>query len=138
MSPGTWTELFFLDEATAFAAGHRPCALCRREAYDRFRAAWQSAFGTLPKAAEIDAILHAERVPMINGARPEVQVSTLPFGSMVEVDGQPCLISADGPRKWSFGGYQPCSVPNQARLITPPTLVEVIRHGYSPVMHPSA
>ncbi len=63
MSPGTYTELFFLDEVTAVAAGHRPCALCRREDYNRFRDAWQEAFGEKPPAFEIDRQLHAERVP---------------------------------------------------------------------------
>src|SRR5262245_21274653 len=62
MSPGLYTELFFLDEATAFAAGHRPCAECRRERFNAYRSAWNTAFGHLPTAPEIDEQLHADRV----------------------------------------------------------------------------
>ena len=63
MTPGNYTELFFLDEATALAAGHRPCALCRREAYNRFRTAWISAgLGEDPRAPEMDRVLHGARV----------------------------------------------------------------------------
>ena len=62
MQPGRFTELFFLDEATAFAAGHRPCALCRREDYDRFTALWRAIHPGQAGADAIDAQLHAERV----------------------------------------------------------------------------
>ena len=137
MSPGTWTELFFLDEATALAAGHRSCALCRRDSYNRFRSAWLDAFGVKPSAAEIDAILHSERVPIINGTRPEVEFLSLPIGAFVEVDGDPIVRSVGGAHRWSFNGYEPIDPPIVGNLLTPPSVVRVLGSGYEPVLHPT-
>lgn len=137
MSPSTWTELFFLDEVTALAAGHRPCALCRRDSYNLFRSAWLDAFGVKPSAAEIDAILHAERVPIIDGTRPLVEFMSLPIGAFVEVEGDPIVRSADGGRRWSFNGYEPIDPPKVGNLLTPPSVVEVMRSGYEPMLHPT-
>src|SRR4051812_29585440 len=93
LQPGRFTELFFLDEATAFAAGHRPCALCRREDYARFLALTGAA-----GADAIDARLHAER-----GRRH--RAGDLPDGAFVERDGEAWLVRGDALRRWTPAGY---------------------------------
>jgi hypothetical protein len=141
MSGNSWTELFFLDEATALAAGHRPCFLCRREA----AAAFQSGFPAhgnagKPKARDIDRILHAER---LQGGRKRLHdlasPADLPDGAMIYQAGTPHLILKGMARPWSLGGYAEPILPLEtARLITPPSTVAVLRTGYRPVLHPSA
>ena len=127
---GRWTPLFFLDEATAFAAGHRPCALCRRADYKRFRAAWGDAL--LP---EIDATLHAERT----GVRPVVGRDDLVDGAMVAFDDAAHLVFDGGARPWSMAGYGgPAEIPDEVTLLTPPSLVGVLWRGYELAVHPSA
>jgi hypothetical protein len=132
LQPGRFTELFFLDEATAFAAGHRPCALCRREDYNRFLAL-VGAVG----ADEIDARLHQERT----GPRP-VTNGDLPDGTFVLVDDAPWLVAGGRLRLWTPVGYTDTRPIEQAVLITPPTLVDVLRAGWSstavPLLHPTA
>ncbi len=140
-----WTELFFLDEVTALAAGHRPCFYCRREAANRYAAAFAKAFGTTgPKVPAIDARLHAERLAA--GSSPveltEAQVRSLPDGAMIAMDGKPFALRAGKLLPWSFGGYKGTpsncrSLPAPAFLITPPTTVGVLRAGYEPVWHES-
>lgn len=90
LQPNTYTELFFLDELTALAAGHRPCALCRRADYQSFIQAWQIAFGCQPSAKSIDSGLHSQRVAVINGIRKEQLAHDLPNGAMFQVDGHIC------------------------------------------------
>jgi hypothetical protein len=152
MTPSRWTELFFLDEAVALAAGHRPCAFCRREAFRRFAAAWGSATGSTPKAPEIDRQLHDERIPLMRGSpRHSRPLSALPAGSMVllaENPAQPYLVSAGKllprllPRllPWTHAGYgAPISTGDrEVLLLTPPPTVAALAHGYRPVLHPSA
>ena len=132
LQPGRFTELFFLDEATAFAAGHRPCALCRREDYNRFLEL-TGASG----ADEIDARLHNERL----GTRPEAP-SDLPDGAFVLLGGEPWLVIHESLRRWTPAGYTDARAKIGGVLITPPTLVEVLRTGWSstavPLLHPSA
>src|ERR1700737_4255767 len=106
MSPGSWTELFFLDEATALAAGHRPCAECRHADYRRFQTAWQiQAPGKSAEADAMDAVLHAER-----RLRPWVKrtyvadVADLPEGTYVTNDDQAWLVLADSLLAWSPAG----------------------------------
>jgi len=131
--PGKFTELFFLDEATAFAAGHRPCALCRRDDYRRFLAIC-GARG----ADEIDARLHTERL----GPRPRTALSPLPDGAFVLRDSEPFLALGDALLRWTPAGYTERFVRRgPAQLVTPPSLVEVLRagwHGEVPFLHPSA
>jgi hypothetical protein len=135
LQPGRFTELFFLDEATAFAAGHRPCALCRREDYDRFRALLGE-----PGADALDARLHAERV---DRRFPETPVAALPDGAFVLRAGAPWLVVGDGLRRWTPAGYadrapRPAGT---APLVTPPSIVGVLRTGWAgavPLLHPSA
>jgi hypothetical protein len=132
LQPGRFTELFFLDEATAFAAGHRPCALCRREDYNRFLEL-TGARG----ADEIDARLHDERT----GARPAAPAD-LPDGAFVLLDDESWLVTAGGLRRWTAAGYADSRPLGGGELVTPPTLVSVLRAGWSsdavPLLHPSA
>jgi hypothetical protein len=134
LQPGRFTELFFLDEATAFAAGHRPCALCRREDYVRFLAI-VSASG----ADEIDARLHGERVDRTHVA----QLDGLPDGAFVLEDDAPWLVLGDALLRWTPGGYtaRMSRATRRTRLLTPPSLVAVLRTGWRgvvPLLHPSA
>lgn len=143
MSPGLYTELFFLDEATAFAAGHRPCAECRRGRFNAFRRGWQSAFGHLPTAAEIDEQLHADRVgPGREQWRFRAELADLPDGVFVRhPDGGDYLLWNNELLLWTFGGYtQRRSRPARetVEVLTPESTVGVIRAGYIPDVHPSA
>jgi hypothetical protein len=127
LQPGRYTGLFFLDEATALAAGHRPCAECRRADYRRLCA----AIG-LDRADAIDERLHAERL----GARRTVDVRDLPDGAFVLQDA-PRLVLGDALLRWTPGGYDdPRPRRGRAELVTPPLLVDALRSGYEPLVHP--
>jgi hypothetical protein len=131
MQPGKFTELFFLDEATAFAAGHRPCALCRREDYSRFLALLGE-----PGADAADDRLHDERT-----RGPHRAPARLPDGAFVLDGDEPCLVRGDSLLPWTAAGYGPPRTMKRAALITPPSIVEVLRagwHGVVPFMHPTA
>jgi hypothetical protein len=133
VQPGKYTGLFFLDEATAFAAGHRPCAECRREDYNRFVELWGA------RADAIDARLHEERL----GARRRSRMQELPDGTFVVRDGDAWLVLGDELLRWTPAGYTD-RVPRgrgEAELLTPPSLVEILRSGWRgdvPFIHPSA
>jgi hypothetical protein len=134
MQPGRFTELFFLDEATAFAAGHRPCALCRREDYKRF----MELVGE-HRADDIDERLHAERLVLSRRA----DRSALPDGTFVLRDDGPWLVLGDELRRWTPAGYTERALrkTGRATVITSPSLVEVLRSGWSgavPLLHPTA
>jgi hypothetical protein len=143
MQPGVWTNLYFLDEATALAAGHRPCAYCRRADYNRFMAAWTRA---RPQAAPwrakaVDEVLHAERT----ARRPiAVALTGLADGALVERRGRPDVawLRAGGMlRLWSQMGYGPAeavSAGEVVRPITVPAMLAVLGAGYQPVLHPTA
>ena len=103
MQPGKFTELFFLDEATAFAAGHRPCALCRREDYVRFGELWGELHPGDVGADAIDAQLHEERVDGRAQRLHEAELGELPDGAFVLVDDEPWLVLDGGLRRWSAG-----------------------------------
>lgn len=144
MNGRTWTELFFLDEATAFAAGHRPCAECRRAAYDIFRTAWAAAHpnGTSPRANEIDKALHAERVERSSRRQVthERTASELPDGTFIRL-GNECWLIHDGRlHLWSPGGYRATRPvpPDEVTVLTPASLVAVMASGYRAALHPSA
>lgn len=145
LQPGRFTELFFLDEVTAFAAGHRPCALCRREDYSRFLEIWRDTHHGLPGADAIDAQLHAERVAADRLQRHHVApLDALPDGAFVIHADAPRLVLGDSLLRWSAAGYvEPTPRPRggTARLITPPSLLEVLRTDWQPLvplLHPSA
>ncbi|MGZ4318686.1 MAG: hypothetical protein ACXVZ3_03525 [Gaiellaceae bacterium] len=133
LQPGRFTELFFLDEATALAAGHRPCALCRREDYNRLGA----ILGRLGADA-IDAQLHRERT----GPRPSVSLDELPDGAFVIRDGEPWLVLGAQLLRWTPAGYtERAPRAGRAELITPASLVTVLGSGWEPLvplLHPSA
>jgi hypothetical protein len=142
MERRSWTELFFLDEATAFAAGHRPCFYCRRDDANRFRAAWEKANRTGELLApEIDAALHRER---LNGKKKRLHplplpLEKLPDGAMVQAGNDSFLIAQGRALLWSPAGYtQAERAPGDAKLLTPPSTVRAFAAGYRPVLHPSA
>jgi hypothetical protein len=147
MPPGRWTALFFLDEATALAAGHRPCAYCRRADFVAFAEAWRAGQGLAqrPRAAEIDACLHAERVDPRSRrqlTRPAL-AGDLPDGVMVRAGGAAGsgLLAGGAVLPWTFAGYRaPVPLPPATRveLLTPPATVAAIAAGYRPLLHPSA
>ena len=149
MSPGQYTELFFLDEPTALAAGHRPCATCRRAEYETFKTFWLEANPELAarsegKITEIDKLLHAERVDAQRQKRTWwARLGNLPEGCMVVLPGNrdPLLVWGGPVHTWTPGGYTSArlSNPNTAvEVLTPPSVVNVLTRGYRPVMHPSA
>jgi hypothetical protein len=142
MGTRSWTELFFLDEATAFAAGHRPCFFCRRDDANRFRAAWAKGNGgTSLLAREMDAVLHRER---LDSGRKRlhpltVPLKELPDGAMVQARDESYLIAGGGTLRWSFEGYAPANVDAaSAMLLTPPSTLRALGAGYRPALHPSA
>jgi hypothetical protein len=144
--PGRYTELFFLDEATAFAAGHRPCAECRREDYDRFGEIWRGLHPGQIGADAIDAQLHGERVDPNSRAqrRHEAALDDLPDGTFVFRENEPFLVVGAELLRWTAAGYVD-RVPRPARgdaiVLTPPSLVAVLRVGWQsllPLLHPSA
>jgi hypothetical protein len=130
-APGRWTALFFHDEAVAFAAGHRPCALCRRADYLTYRKALN-----VPGADAIDARLHAER---LDARRKRVHVMPwrdIPAGAFVDVDGAAHVVLSDRIRRWApefgYGEERARPARGDARLLTPPASVDVLRAGYVP------
>lgn len=149
MRPRRYTQLFFLDEANALAAGHRPCAECRRDRFDAFRLAWQKAHpsgeGTVPTASAIDQRLHTERVTADRTQRTFVApLDDLPDGVFVAVAGagpQAYLVRGDHLLAWMPGGYAERVRRLQGQdvtVLTPAATVAAIRAGYVPAVHPSA
>jgi hypothetical protein len=148
MQPNRYTELFFLDEATALAAGHRPCFECRRRDAERFAALW-AQLRTWPapaRAPEMDLALHAERVGA--GGRKltyRAQLAALPDGTMICLEEQPAetpfLVVGERLLPWSPAGYGP-SLPRPKRrdveVLTPRSIVGVLAAGYGPMLHPTA
>lgn len=139
--PG-WTNLFFADEVTALAAGHRPCFECRRAEAIAFADAFARGCG-LPtiKAVEMDAILHGQRLAAGNAPQPlnAAQILDLPNGAIISADARYLAKLNNGFRAWSFDGYgAPAPAPNAAALITPAATVDALRSGYRPVWHPTA
>jgi hypothetical protein len=140
MRPHSWTELFFLDEATAFSAGHRPCAECRREDYRRFRALWAARYGDAGAEA-IDRELHAHRIANRRKRTYAADLADMPNGVFVALDGGARLVWNSELLQWSDAGYTQ-RVPRPARatveVLTPRPIVELFRAGYVPEVHPSA
>ena len=130
MPPGRYTGLFFLDDATALAAGHRPCAECRREAYNLFTTIWGA------KADAIDEVLHRERLRRLYPARLE----DLPDGAFVLEEAAPFLVLGDALLRWTPGGYTDRRSRRRGTttLITPPSTVRVLQAGWEsdlPFLH---
>jgi hypothetical protein len=144
MTPGRYTELFFLDEATGLAAGHRPCAECQRQRFRAFRAAWSAGnrHRTEPSAEKLDDRLHAERVSGGEKVRFTADLDKLPDGVFVTLteDDTAWLLWRGELLAWTPGGYrQRVPRPASARVsvLTPASTVEAIRAGYEPQVHPT-
>jgi hypothetical protein len=147
MRPGSWTELFFLDEATAFAAGHRPCAYCRRARFNEFKTAWLDAnpmttSSATPHIDKIDYILHTERTQ--KGGKKvtyEEKLNTLPDGTMIELDAVAYVVWRQQLLRWSFNGYEQSELPwlsiQTVRVLTPASIVRMFRKGFQPDVHES-
>ncbi|WFU12310.1 hypothetical protein QA646_20555 (plasmid) [Rhizobium sp. CB3090] len=140
MANRSWTELFFLDEAVALAAGHRPCFFCRRDAAKAFRAAWAGARGQAePLAPAMDAVLHGERMErgrkrMHPLAGP---LSELPNGTVVVASGSAFTIAGGRAFRWAEHGYEPPQELVHAEgMLTPPSTFMALRAGYRPILHP--
>ena len=136
MAPGRYTELFFLDEAVALAAGHRPCFECRREAAKAYAACW----GGDPRAGEMDRALHAER---LDGRRRRIHICEsveLPDGAFVSRDGFAWLVRGPLLLRYTPGGYDGATErpAGAVEVLTPPATLRVLRAGYAPLLHPSA
>lgn len=133
--PHQYTHLYFHDEAVSFAAGHRPCAECRRDSYNAYRAAWARGLGTsIPSAQQINQRLHAERIVRGTHRRRfhEASWQDLPDGAFVMLDA-PAVVVGSALVQWTSEGYRdrherPRS--GTARLITPPATVAALREGY--------
>lgn len=146
LQPGRYTELFFLDEATALAAGHRPCAECRRVDFDRFVQLWSARHPGETGADVIDRRLHAERLQPDgrHQRRHLILAGDLPDGAMIIEQGEPWLVCGDELGRWTPGGYsdrvtRPKN--HEVEVLTPPSLLYILASGWSPVvplLHPSA
>jgi hypothetical protein len=142
MATRSWTELFFLDEATSFAAGHRPCFYCRRDDANAFRAAWEQGNGLAHASApDIDEVLHRERLDgrVKRLHQLSMPVEKLPDGAMVQAGVDSYLITQGRLLLWSFDGYRQVggALPGAA-LLTPPSTLRALAAGYRPALHPSA
>jgi hypothetical protein len=134
--PGHYTFLFFHDEAVAFAAGHRPCAECRRESYDAYRAAWAEGLGVaVPSAKQVNRQLHGERIVRGTHRRRlhRLPWAELPDSAFVLHDGTPAVLVDDRLVEWTREGYgerRSRPVRGTANVITPPSSVAALRAGY--------
>jgi len=141
MGGRSWTELFFLDEAVALAAGHRPCFLCRREAAEDFRDAWAAARGEpRPLAAVMDGVLHRERIA--NGRKrihPVIgPLDALPDSAVVTSGEWAFTLRTGRAYRWTREGYgEPEQLDRVDGLLTPPSTLGALMTGYRPVLHPS-
>lgn len=137
----SYTELFFLDEVTALSAGHRPCFECRRADAIGFAEAWELASGHRPRAAEMDAILHQERLDGREKRTHRRPIADLPDGSMIAVAGIAHAVRGDALLRWSPHGYAK-PVPRLANVevdvLTPLAIVAVLGAGYAPCWHDGA
>jgi hypothetical protein len=148
MTPGQYTELFFLDEATALAAGHRPCAECSRPRFEIFRALWakanpELANGAKPLATVIDRALHEERIDAARGKKTYMEkIEALPEGSFVALeDGRAYLVYQNSLRLWKAEGYADgLALPHGrlAHVLTPRSIVKTLAAGYRAEVHASA
>jgi hypothetical protein len=143
MAERRYTELFFLDEATALAAGHRPCFECRRADAIAFASLWAKAEGVeeRPKADRMDRVLHAERLIPDGGKRTfRAALGDLPSGCMVRIAGRPHLLNERQLHAWAPQGYnraEPVAPAQIVDVLTPPAIVALLQIGLKPRLHPS-
>ena len=140
MTPRRYTELFFLDEAAALSAGHRPCAECRREDYRRFQSLWKHVVGAEADADSMDLRLHAERLDGKKKRTYRSDVAALPDGTYVARDESAWLVWNGALHDWSDRGYVRRERPSRGlvAVLTPPSIVAILRAGYRPAVHPTA
>jgi hypothetical protein len=140
LRPRRYTELFFLDEAVALAAGHRPCAECRYAAYQSFLTAWtvSRALSAKPAADDVDRVLHRQR-RLVDGARVTYPalLAGLPDGVFIVHDDESWLVHDGGLHRWTPAGYTDRidQFDGPAAVLTPRATVEAIRAGYRPLVH---
>lgn len=138
-----YTELFFLDEVTALAAGHRPCFECRRAEALAFAEAWRQAqkLEVPPKASDMDAVLHGERLDGGAKRRHRRTIDDLPDGAVVALEEGAFAVRGDALLRWTPNGYA-ASKPRPRGItvdvLTPPAILAVLSAGYRPHWHPSA
>jgi len=146
MTPNLYTELFFLDEATAFSAGHRPCAECRREEFNRFKQFWLQGnssydFNLKTKIREIDEIIHEERINMEQEkVTYKEKISMLPDGTFILIDQEAFLVMGKKMYRWTEYGYEKeIELPGKGTVtvLTPKSIVNTLRAGYVPQIHSS-
>ena len=146
-SPGQYSELFFLDEATSFSAGHRPCRFCQRDRFDEFKDRWLAAnfanrSDQFTSIKDIDAALHLERVrPDRSKSTYPEEIERVPRGAMIHIAGSPYLVWYGGLKAWTYEGYNPCPLVPKKKIVevlTPRSVVNVYSTGFRPFVHPSA
>jgi len=145
MAPRRYTELFFLDEATALAAGHRPCFECRRQDFIRFASLWARVRQAHDRATaqDMDRVLQADRVDSTGRKITYREVfDRLPDGTFVRLEEAPHLVMGHTARAWTPKGYQSATgrstISGKVDVLTPRSIVEVLSAGYTPAVHPSA
>jgi hypothetical protein len=144
MTPGLYTELFFMDEATSFAAGHRPCFECRRSEAEKFKTCWLKAhpehrFNSRTSIKHIDDIIHHQRISNQNQkVTYQENAEALPDGTFVLFDDEPYLIKSRKLLQWTPFGYEkdiPLSECEMLKVLTPRSIVNAFRAGYVPAMN---
>ena len=142
--PGHYTFLFFHDEAVALAAGHRPCAECRRPSYDAYRTAWAAGLGVdLPSAKDMNRRLHGERLVARTHRRQlhDIAWGSLADGTFVMIDDVPAVVVGEHLTDWTAQGYgrrRPRPRSGRAVVLTPPSTIAALRSGYEAQIDPSA
>lgn len=146
MAPKRYTELFFLDEATAFAAGHRPCAECRRERYNEFKEKWLKVNerllkGKKPNAPNIDSVIHQERIDKKHKITFMAKFGSLPDGTMVAFESNAFLVWKNKLFLWSFNGYSLADIiirkGDNVKVLTPRSYVKMFSKNFAPGVHKS-
>jgi hypothetical protein len=138
-----YTELFFLDEPTALAAGHRPCFECRRKDAQNFAEHWRAAhrLRRRPYAFEMDEVLHGERLQGRSKRLHRRNIDALPDGAFVALGGEAYAVRGDRILHWTPQGYdaaKPRPRGGTVDVLTPPAILTVLSAGYAPHWHPSA
>jgi len=137
----SYTELFFLDEVTALAAGHRPCFECRRADATAFAESWKRSTGRKPTAPEMDKVLHAQRLDGRDKRVHSMPLSGLPDGTMIAQNGSVYAVKGDALLHWTPSGYvQPIArgKDDVVVVLTPPAIVDILANAYEPHWHASA
>ena len=135
-----YTELFFLDEVTALAAGHRPCFECRRSDAKRFQACWADSSGAVLRAPQMDVVLHGERLSGRAKRLHRMKLDAMPDGVMIAHEGRSFALRGGEMLAWSFEGYGAAVARSRgmADVLTPPSIIACLARGYRPMWHASA